>query len=289
MKVSVIVPFREENKMVDKCIASLLEQTYKNKEIVTISEKQTTFKNALIKKVLVKPCGPGKKRNAGAEIAKGNIFLFIDSDCILEKRGIEKLVKLIKEKKVDAISGTISPPRDSGVLNFLIQSEYEQRFLEMGEGYTNVLATTCCAVKRKAFESIEGFREISTRVAIGEDWDFSARLKEKNFIFWHTNQVKVLHYSAPKLLKYLKEQYLHARYRVFHFLKYPQHKDDYIKSNKLLLQILLYPLTILITARRICIKSGRYSSYLLIPISLIRGVFWLVGAVAGYTKGWEGK
>ena len=305
MKISVIVPFREADEITNRCIDSIKNQITLPHEIITVSERE--FSSEGVKNITISPCGPGVKRNMGAKHATGDILFFVDSDALLFEDAvfhIEKLMVFLGDMAV--MSGAIVAPKDGGILNFIIQAEYEYRLSQMGNGEVNVFATTCVAIRKRAFESVDGFREISTKTAIGEDWDMSARMKEKGHKFWHNDMIKVRHYSSPKLLKYFKEQYLHSRYRVFHSRKYPKQKDEYTPKARVIqpllwlgipfVAIFVFPLLWfylflmfacnIYSIARITDKYG-VKMLLLFPISFIRSFFWLIGAMTGYVGGWK--
>ena len=56
--------------------------------------------------------GPGLARNHGVQIAKGDIILFTDSDCIPDCNWIENMVRSVKNSGI-AVGGHIEPHKDS--------------------------------------------------------------------------------------------------------------------------------------------------------------------------------
>jgi len=104
--------------------------------------------------------------------------------------------------------------------------EYEERIRSMGEGYVSVAATTCFAIKRSVFLDIGGFVE-KFKGGIGEDWYFSEELTQKGYKIWHTNKAQIYHYTGETLFKYLRKQFYHAWYRVYHTKKFGKIKDEY--------------------------------------------------------------
>ena len=122
MKVSVIIPTYNEEKVIGDCLESLAKQTYKDMEVFVIddgSTDQTTkiFKthrllhisNHLLQQIHQ---GPGIARNLGAKYAKGEILVFLDADMTFEKKFIQMLIKPIVSGKC---IGTFS--KDEFVLN----------------------------------------------------------------------------------------------------------------------------------------------------------------------------
>lgn len=103
--VSVIVPIYNVEFYLKRCIDSILEQTYKNLEILLIDDGSTDnsskicddykIKDKRIKVVHKKNGGLSDARNVGINMAKGYYITFIDSDDSVEKDMIEYLLMLI--------------------------------------------------------------------------------------------------------------------------------------------------------------------------------------------------
>lgn len=103
MLVSIIVPiYNVENYLVD-CIESIINQTYKNIEIILINDgsndnspkicDEYQKKDKRIKVIHKQNSGLSETRNIGLNIAKGEYIYFVDSDDFLEKRAVEFLLE----------------------------------------------------------------------------------------------------------------------------------------------------------------------------------------------------
>ena len=102
-KVSVIVPVYNSEKTLLNCINSILNQTYKNVEIIIINDgsKDNSEKicNELAKKhsnivyVNQKNSGVSCARNVGIKKSSGELILFVDSDDTIDENMIEELTK----------------------------------------------------------------------------------------------------------------------------------------------------------------------------------------------------
>lgn len=100
--ISVILPVYNVDKYLDKCIESIIKQTYKNLEIIIVNDgssdgsslicnKWGNFDNR-IKIINKKNAGLGKARNTGLDHANGKFVMFVDSDDFIEGTAIEKLL-----------------------------------------------------------------------------------------------------------------------------------------------------------------------------------------------------
>ena len=91
-KVSVIIPVYNVKKYVEKCVTTVIEQTYNNLEIILVDDGSTdgsgqicnelAYKDKRIKVIHKKNAGLSDARNAGIKVATGEYYLFVDSvDC----------------------------------------------------------------------------------------------------------------------------------------------------------------------------------------------------------------
>lgn len=105
--ISIIIPVYNNEKWFERCINSVINQTYKNLEIIIINDCSTDdvediiFKYKKLDSRIIymkndKNKGVGYSRNRGLEISKGHYIYFLDSDDYIEKDAIESLYNNIK-------------------------------------------------------------------------------------------------------------------------------------------------------------------------------------------------
>lgn len=112
-KVSIIVPVYNAEKYIDQCIISIMEQTYKNIEIIIIDDgSNDSTQNKIeelckadyrIKLFTQVNSGPSVARNRGIEEASGEYIVFVDSDDKIQKLYVEKLVNKIMNDCYDLV------------------------------------------------------------------------------------------------------------------------------------------------------------------------------------------
>ena len=105
--ISIIVPVYNVEKYLEKCVKSIIDQTYKNLEIILIDDGSTDNSGNLcdnlklqddrIQVIHKQNGGLSDARNAGLKIAKGEYIGFVDSDDYIEKDMFETLYKLNKK------------------------------------------------------------------------------------------------------------------------------------------------------------------------------------------------
>ncbi len=109
--ISFIIPVYNVSLYLDKCLESIVNQTYKNIEVILIDdgstdislEKCMEWKNR-DKRILVitkQNEGLGITRNLGIKIAKGKYLIFVDSDDYIALELAEKLYSCIKTYNAD--------------------------------------------------------------------------------------------------------------------------------------------------------------------------------------------
>lgn len=114
-KVSVVIPVYNIEKYIGDCLNSIINQTYKNLEIICIDDCSTdesmkkvneyAEKDTRIKILKQKENrGQGEARNLGIiKSVTGEYVYFIDSDDFIEKNYIEEMVNVIEKKNVDLV------------------------------------------------------------------------------------------------------------------------------------------------------------------------------------------
>ena len=112
--VSVIIPIYNTEKYLEKCIESVINQTFKDLEIILINDCSTDGTLEIVKKYekidkrikvinLLENVGQRKGRNIGYEKAEKEYITNIDSDDFLEEDAIEKNFKFMKENNLDIV------------------------------------------------------------------------------------------------------------------------------------------------------------------------------------------
>ncbi|GHU53904.1 hypothetical protein FACS1894132_07430 [Clostridia bacterium] len=109
-KISIVIPCYNVEKYIEKCLESVLNQTYENLEIIVINDGSTDSTPRLIEKYLrdtrivyidQKNAGVSVARNAGISASTGKFIGFVDSDDYLELTIYEKLYKALKDNNAD--------------------------------------------------------------------------------------------------------------------------------------------------------------------------------------------
>ncbi|MBR1676826.1 MAG: glycosyltransferase family 2 protein [Clostridia bacterium] len=114
--ISIIVPIHNTQKYLRRCVDSIINQSYKNLEILLIDDGSTDSSGIMcddykkidsrVRVVHKLAGGAGSARNLALDICTGEFVCFVDSDDYIEINYCEKLISAIKINNADiAISG----------------------------------------------------------------------------------------------------------------------------------------------------------------------------------------
>lgn len=102
--VSVIIPLYNNEKYILDCIRSVINQSYKNVEIIVVDDGSTDGGKKIVEGINSDKItlftqvngGPSKARNKGIELCKGDWILFLDSDDCITTNAIKLLLEQLK-------------------------------------------------------------------------------------------------------------------------------------------------------------------------------------------------
>lgn len=190
-KLTVIVPVYRVEKYLDRCLDSIVNQTYRNLQIILVDDKSPDSSPEICDKwaqidsrisVIHKDVneGLGMARNTGLTIAEGDYITFVDSDDYLDKDAYRRLVENAVETGADIVY--MSCKRELPDHSFVaVPIEKDVRCDNMPEYAVNFV-TGCtdsafvCSVCMAIFsKSIMTEPFLSERVAISEDLNWTLR------------------------------------------------------------------------------------------------------------------
>lgn len=163
--LSIIVPVYNVEKYLDRCMESLLNQTYQNKEIILIDDGSTDDSGLICDRynskypfvyVIHKKNGwQGEARNFGLDISKGEYVAFVDPDDWIEPDGCQKLIQELDRTESDFVIGEFIIEYDDRTVmpsdySKLEMNGYEAAFYNLNRKYlcTN---SSCNKIFRRDF------------------------------------------------------------------------------------------------------------------------------------------
>ena len=115
MRVSIIVPVYNAEKVLHYCIDSILNQTFTDYELILVDDGSTdqsgricknyAHKNPRIKYICQQNSGVSMARNTGIRVASGDYICFVDSDDYIDATFLEELVAAIEKGYSFAMCG----------------------------------------------------------------------------------------------------------------------------------------------------------------------------------------
>lgn len=213
-------------------LASLSGQTEKNFEVVVVEDGSTRpcdqevaqYAACLeIQYITKSNTGRSDTRNVGMAHAKGDYFLFFDSDCILPPEYMQCLNRCLEKRYVDCFGGpdralpTFTPMQKA--VNFAMTS-----FLTTGgiRGSAKVSMEKFnprsfnMGFSREVYDKVGGFADM-----FGEDIDLSIRIREAGFTVVLLPEVSVYHKRRVNLKKFFRQVYNFGQARIFLFKLHP--------------------------------------------------------------------
>jgi chlorobactene glucosyltransferase len=203
-KVSVLIPARNEEENIGRCLESLIDQNYENYEIIVLDDQSTDRTREiitgyerkypdLIKAVQGKPlpesgwAGKPHAMQQLSEYATGDYFLFTDADTVHSKESIAWAVTNIEFHRVDFVSGYVFQELKTFGERLIIPGMYIMSafILPLWLVPSTRIPGLSFAIgqmimfKRHAFEAIGGYAAISEYIS--DDIFIARELKKAGF------------------------------------------------------------------------------------------------------------
>lgn len=206
-KISVIIPVYDVEPYLEKCINSVLNQTYQNLEIILVDDGSPDLcgnicdtyakKDNRIKVIHKENSGLSDARNRGLDIATGDYIGFVDSDDYITENMFKTLYELLKTYQADIstvsfyeiFNGKVIGVRDSKKLEVMNKKE------ALKELYRDDKIQSYCwnkLFKRELFEGVrfpsgKNFEDIPTTLLLFEKSNVVVRLEKPEYYYMRRN------------------------------------------------------------------------------------------------------
>ena len=221
ISISIITPTFNRADELDFLLRSISKQTYpltsieciisddgshdNTEKIVNKWKKKSLFDLTYIRQ---ENKGPGAARNHGLEKSRGDIILFIDSDCEAHPKWIEVIIKTFKLKNFDAFGGPDGAKDDFTVLQKAIDFSMTSFFTTGGmRGHSkNMIAkfyprTHNMGITRGVYQNIGGFGNLRH----GQDIEYSNRIYKSGAKVLFIKDALVYHRRRTSLKQFMKQ------------------------------------------------------------------------------------
>lgn len=228
---SVIVPVYNRPAEVEELLASLSRQTVRNFETIIVEDGSTVPCKDIVGKY-AKDCnatyfykeneGRSIARNYGMERARGDYFIFFDSDCVIPEDYFEKLNQLHVGSPLDCFGGPDAADKSFSTtqkaINFAMTSFLTTGGIRGGkismEKFTP--RTFNMGFHRNVYREVGGFREM-----FSEDIDMSSRIRLSGFNIGLYADLPVYHKRRVDFRKFFRQVYVFGMSRITLKLLYP--------------------------------------------------------------------
>lgn len=205
-KVSIIVPIYNVEKYIERCIKSLISQTYGDIDILLINDGSTDCSKTIcekyekadkrIKLYNKENGGLSDARNYGLKRATGEYILFVDSDDFIESNAVEVLIAEMKKENLDIVAGNAVLEADGEDKKYLDITKHNNKVTNGLEYYVSSIeadffqASPCVYMyKRELILKNNIFFEKGI-LHEDEEWTPRVMIKAKrvkniNFVFYH--------------------------------------------------------------------------------------------------------
>ena len=220
--VSIIVPVYNAEIYLRECLDSLINQTYKNIEIIVVDDCSTdnTLKNLksikdkrlrIVK--LEKNSGACAARNKGIDEAKGKYIAFQDSDDLWHDDKLESQLSFMKDNKALVSFCNFNKMNEKNEVKTQFPIGVKEGVISYLELLNKSISSTQCIIVHKKCLNNVRFDEKLPRL---QDWDFTLELAKKYDVY-HYDKVLVDVFIQPnsisknpekgiKALKIIKEK-----------------------------------------------------------------------------------
>lgn len=233
MKYSIIVPVFNRPDEVDELLSSLLNQTFTDFEVLIVEDGSqkpcdevcNKYADRLDLHYFMKPnSGPGQSRNYGAERAKGEYLLILDSDVVLPKGYLNAIEEELKREPADAFGGPDAAHESftdtQKAISYSMTSFFTTGGIRGGRKKLDKFYPRSfnMGIRRNVYMELEGF----SKMRFGEDIDFSIRIFKAGKRCRLFPEAWVWHKRRTDFRKFYRQVYNSGIARINLYKKYPE-------------------------------------------------------------------
>ena len=229
---SIIIPVYNRPDEVDELLESLSNQTYLDFEVLLIEDGSSEKCDIVAQKYnhslnisyfYKENSGRSETRNYGMEKAKGEYFVFFDSDCVIPSFYFEKINKTLTDNYTDSYGGPDKADESFSnlqkAISFSMTSFLTTGGIRGSKGAKMekfVPRTFNMGFSKEVYETVGGFKDM-----FGEDIDLSLRIRNKGYTCQLISDAFVYHKRRVDLSSFYRQVHVFGMARISLYLLHP--------------------------------------------------------------------
>ncbi len=214
---SVIICTYNGARRIESCLTSLMDLEYSDYEVIVVDDGSQDQTREIVQRFsgvrfISQPSNKGLSaaRNLGAKHAKGEVFVYTDDDCQVDREWLFWLARGLSELDCDACGGPNLPPTPiDGDEAIVSAAPGAPSHVLIADREAEHLPGCHIAVRREAFEAIGGFN--TDYWIAGDDVDFCWRLEQAGFQMGFQAASFVWHRRRTTLWNYARQQWNYGK------------------------------------------------------------------------------
>lgn len=233
MLFSFIISLFNRPEEIRELLQSIAAQSYKNLEVIVVEDGSTLKAEDIVKsfagcfplQYLYKPnAGPGPARNDGCEHARGDYFIFVDSDCLLPPHYLDTIHRYLLTRPLDAFGGpdaahpSFTPLQKAisyAMTSFLTSGGIRGRKPHLGVFQPRSFNM---GISKRVYLHTKGF----SPMRFGEDIELSTRIHQEGFSTGLIADAFVYHRRRTDLKKFFKQVHNSGIARINLYKRHPE-------------------------------------------------------------------
>lgn len=225
--ISIVVPVRNGAPSLRACVEALLAQTLPRSqyEVIVVDDGSTDDSLAIARSLgvtclSIPHAGPVAARNHGARLARGDLLLFTDADCVPAPDWSETMLAAFADQNVAGAKGAYRT-REPGLVPRFVQLEYLSKYERMSRmPRIDSVDTSSAAYRRAVFLANSGF-DTAFPVPSVEDQEFSFRLARQGHRLIFVPEAIVYHRHDLNMLEYAQRKFQIGYWKVLLLRRHP--------------------------------------------------------------------